>query len=233
MHSLSLVTLTTATASAASLGFLAGLAAMRSRLRAAVREAKQARWVADHDTLTGLPNRAAARRHYELAVHAGQPCTVALLDLDDFKNVNDTWGHQAGDAQLVAIAERLTASVQAVGGTAFRLGGDEFALLLPTADPRAALRQVTAAVAAIGAALPLAVDSVRTVVTSPSASAGIATATPGSSFSETLKRADIALYHAKGDQSAARLHSPELRHPVRGHRGAGSRGGAAEMIRVG
>jgi diguanylate cyclase (GGDEF)-like protein len=223
-----MVTLATATASAASLGFLTGLAAMRSRLREAVREAAHARWVADHDALTGLPNRAAARRHYEQAVHAGRPCTVALLDLDDFKVVNDTWGHQAGDAQLVAIAERLSSAVRAEGGTAFRLGGDEFALLLPTADPRAALRQVTAAVAALSAALPLAVDDVRTVVTSPSASAGIATATPGGSFSETLKRADIALYHAKGDRdrSAPRLHSPELRHPAREH-------GGAEMVRVG
>ena len=212
---LSLLTLATTTGSA---GFLTGLAAMRSRLRRAVADAAHARWVADHDALTGLPNRAAAHRHYQHTTQDGHPCTIALLDLDDFKIVNDTWGHQAGDAQLVAVADRLTTAARPLGGTAFRLGGDEFALLLPTADRHTALRQVTEIVTAISAALPLTLDDLQTVITSPSASAGIATAEPGSTFSAALRRADIALYHAKGSRSGPKVHSPDLQHPSPAHR---------------
>ena len=104
---------------------------MRRKVRRAAGEAAHARWLADHDALTGLPNRTAARQHYQHAAQAGRPPAAALLDLDDFKTVNDTWGHQVGDAHLVTVGERLAAACRDVGARAFRLGGDEFVLLLP------------------------------------------------------------------------------------------------------
>jgi diguanylate cyclase (GGDEF)-like protein len=202
-----------AAASAGPTGFVAGLAATRCRVRRAVDEAAHAQWLADHDALTGLPNRHAARRRYQHAAQTGRPCAVALVDLDDFKTVNDTWGHQAGDAHLVAIGERLASSCREVGAVACRLGGDEFVLLLESADAGEAVRQVTEIVAALRAELPLVVDETRTVSMHPRASAGIALAAPDDTFSDTLRHADIALYHAKRHRTAPCLYTAELQHP--------------------
>jgi diguanylate cyclase (GGDEF)-like protein len=93
--------------------------------------------LAFHDPLTGVANRAlfADRLLHAAAAAArsGQLLTVSYVDVDDFKQVNDSYGHSTGDALLVAIADRLTASVRP-GDTVARLGGDEFALLLPAAE---------------------------------------------------------------------------------------------------
>ena len=82
------------------------------------------------DGLTGLPNRAMLWQHFTAVVRSAVPYAVLLIDLDTFKAVNDTYGHQAGDELLRGVARRLT---DAVGSTATvaRLGGDEFAVLLP------------------------------------------------------------------------------------------------------
>jgi diguanylate cyclase (GGDEF)-like protein len=194
-------------------GFLAGLAAMRRRLRRATGEAAHARWLADHDALTGLPNRTAARQHYQHAALAGRPPAAALLDLDDFKTVNDTWGHQVGDAHLVAVGERLAQACRDVGARAFRLGGDEFVLLLPSADAGSVVRDVRAIVGALSAPQHLKLDEGRSVTLVPSASAGIAVPGSGESFSEVLRCADIALYHAKRYGAAPHLYTPDMRHP--------------------
>ena len=194
-------------------GFLAGLAAMRRRVRRATGEAAHARWLADHDALTGLPNRTAARQHHQHAVLAGRPPAAALLDLDDFKTVNDTWGHQVGDAHLVTVGERLAAACRDVGARAFRLGGDEFVLLLPSADPATVVRDVRAIVGALSAPQYLKLDEVRSVTLVPSASAGIAVPEPGDGFSDVLRRADIALYHAKRNGVAPHLYTPDMRQP--------------------
>jgi diguanylate cyclase len=222
-----LVALLTAPPAGAS-GFLAGLAAMRRRLRRAAGEAAHARWLADHDALTGLPNRTAARQHYQHAARAGRPPAAALLDLDDFKTVNDTWGHQVGDAHLVTVGERLAAACRDVGARAFRLGGDEFVLLLPSADPAqsagpagaagpggpaAVLRDVRAIVGALSAPQDLKLDENRSVTLVPSASAGIAVPAAGDSFSDVLRCADIALYHAKRYGTAPHLYTPDMRQP--------------------
>jgi GGDEF domain-containing protein len=87
---------------------------------------------ASHDPLTGLANRTFFTERLAEAVRAGGPVTVVLVDLDGFKQVNDTLGHHAGDLMLVAVADRLRRSVRA-GDTVARLGGDEFAMLLPDA----------------------------------------------------------------------------------------------------
>jgi diguanylate cyclase (GGDEF)-like protein len=216
-----------AAASTGSTGFLAGLAAMRPRVRRVSSDAAHARWLADHDALTGLPNRTAARAMYQRAAQEGRPHAVVLLDLDDFKTVNDTWGHHVGDAHLVAVAERLAGSCRAIGAAACRLGGDEFLLLMPEheaygtavgrddgqAGGEAVVREIAAIVVALGTALPLRVDEARTVLTHPSASAGIAVAAEDETFSDALRHADIALYHAKRDRSGPRLYTPELRQP--------------------
>ena len=194
-------------------GFLAGLAAMRRRLRRATGEAAHARWLADHDALTGLPNRTAARQHYQHAVLAGRPPAAALLDLDDFKTVNDSWGHQAGDAHLVTVGERLAAASRDVGARAFRLGGDEFVLLLPSADAPSVVRDVRAIVGALAVPHELKLDEARTVTLLPSASAGIALPDAGDGFPDVLRRADIALYHAKRYGAAPLLDTPDLSQP--------------------
>ncbi|GAB3824179.1 diguanylate cyclase domain-containing protein [Dactylosporangium cerinum] len=107
------------------------------------RDATQARLLQDelrhqatHDGLTGLANRALFDARLAAAA-SHRVAAVLLVDLDDFKAVNDTHGHHAGDAVLVGVAERLAASVPS-GGTAARIGGDEFAVLLPGLDVRAA-----------------------------------------------------------------------------------------------
>ncbi|MEV6923043.1 sensor domain-containing diguanylate cyclase [Dactylosporangium sp. NPDC051485] len=158
------------------------------------RDATQARLLQDelrhratHDGLTGLANRALFdQRLAGLRTHAA----VLLVDLNGFKAVNDTLGHHAGDAVLVAVAERLAAATPPTG-TAARLGGDEFAVLLPAAGPATA-----AAVAKHFLALldtPVLVDGHHLDVR---AAVGIATGPPGDPDG-LLRRADTEMYRRK------------------------------------
>ena len=87
------------------------------------------RGLAFEDSLTGLPNRALFEQRIAERSAAGEPAVVAFLDLDDFKQVNDSLGHAAGDRLLEICGERLRNALRA-GDTVARLGGDEFA------DPR-------------------------------------------------------------------------------------------------
>jgi diguanylate cyclase (GGDEF)-like protein/PAS domain S-box-containing protein len=97
----------------------------------------QLRYQASHDGLTGLANRGLFTERLAAATegsrHDDGPVTIMLIDLDEFKAVNDTLGHHVGDAVLVAVAERMRACVRA-SDTPARLGGDEFAVLLPGTD---------------------------------------------------------------------------------------------------
>lgn len=98
--------------------------------------------LAYRDVLTGLPNRALFNERLEqslaVTLRVGAPLTVMLLDLDRFKQVNDSHGHLVGDQLLVAVAQRLRAHLQRGSDLVARLGGDEFAFLLPTATPESA-----------------------------------------------------------------------------------------------
>jgi diguanylate cyclase (GGDEF)-like protein len=144
------------------------------------------------DPLTGLANRALfyERLDSTLARRPPRGVDVLLVDLDDFKEVNDVFGHRAGDDLLVEVGRRLERCVQ-VGDTVARLGGDEFGILL-TGD-RDPLSTAVSIVAALN--MPAAVHGAEGAV---SASLGIST-TPDCSLNgpELLRRADIALYEAK------------------------------------
>jgi diguanylate cyclase (GGDEF)-like protein/PAS domain S-box-containing protein len=149
-----------------------------------------------HDALTGLPNRLlfTDRLAHALARarRAGTTVGVLFVDLDDFKMVNDTMGHAAGDELLRAAANRLSSLVRE-SDTAARLGGDEFALLLEEASDSAAVeRFAEATVRAFGEPFLLTTGQVITTAT-----AGIATTEDSSDASELVHHADLALYAAK------------------------------------
>ncbi|BCM91459.1 putative signaling protein [Abditibacteriota bacterium] len=149
-----------------------------------------------HDPLTGLANRQLLRNRLEHAlshrkVVSGQ-LAVIFLDLDNFKLVNDSLGHEMGDALLRTIAERLRCVVR-VGDTAARQGGDEFVVLLDLIDtPRRALDIAERIMEALRE--PITIEG-HPVVTPPSI--GVAFYETGTSADELLRRADAAMYEAK------------------------------------
>ena len=155
--------------------------------------------LARFDSLTGLPNRALMRQTLDEALRNAatrqKGCALFLIDLDRFKNVNDTLGHPVGDALLREVAKRLT-SVMGDHGQIGRLGGDEFMAVLPgTVDiglieslARTLIEQVSR---------PYSIEGHRVSI---GASVGIAIGDPGRSNADSLVRdADLALYAAKGD----------------------------------
>lgn len=148
-----------------------------------------------HDSLTGLANRALFSDRLDHALlrrRAGSDVAVLFLDLDDFKDVNDTQGHSVGDRLLVVAAERLRTVLQA-SDTPARLGGDEFAVLLEDTDAVAAREVAQRVLAALST--PVELEGVLWAVR---ASLGIATAGAEETTGEQLLRnADVAMYWAK------------------------------------
>jgi diguanylate cyclase (GGDEF)-like protein len=150
-----------------------------------------------HDSLTGLANRALFRDRVEhaLARHArlGEPIAVLFLDLDDFKVVNDSLGHVAGDQLLGDVARRLLGCLRA-GDTAARLGGDEFAVLIEgVPDPKEAVRLSERIIGSLDA--PFALDGKEIFVR---ASIGYALSDEQTlNGDELLRAADVAMYAAK------------------------------------
>jgi diguanylate cyclase (GGDEF)-like protein len=153
---------------------------------------------ARHDPLTGLANRVqfAERLEARLA-EPGAEVAIALMDLDRFKEINDTLGHQSGDRALVEVARRLRATIRD-STLAVRLGGDEFALLAGGAHSRQDLEAFCHRIReAVGA--PMEIDGIRVTM---GASIGIAVASHDGDNAETLlRRADIAMYAAKSRRS--------------------------------
>ncbi|GGK42215.1 hypothetical protein GCM10010124_38820 [Pilimelia terevasa] len=146
---------------------------------------------AQHDSLTGLANRRLFEHRLTTIEGSGQPASVVLIDLDDFKLINDRLGHVTGDALLVGVADRLRCCVRG-SDTVARLGGDEFALLLPGLSATAAdevLDRITRALDR-----PVSVDGLDLLVGS---SIGITDAAPDLDSTELLRRADLAMYAAK------------------------------------
>jgi diguanylate cyclase (GGDEF)-like protein len=104
-----------------------------------VRAELQQRTMAEIDALTGVGNRRAFDTALEEAAATGEPCALVLIDLDDFKRVNDEWGHPTGDAVLRSVAV-AAAGVARQGDCVARIGGDEFALIAPGAGAAGLLR---------------------------------------------------------------------------------------------
>ena len=163
-----------------------------------LREAQsQVQRMASYDALTGLPNRALFNDRIAqlIAFTMRRNTTFALLfiDLDHFKEVNDTLGHQVGDELLVMIAQRLQAAVRAED-TVARMGGDEFVVLLPAADRPSAEVVATNLLAQLRAPMTLG----QSLTYQPMASAGIAVyPQDGDSPDLLLRNADMAMYEAK------------------------------------
>ncbi len=168
-------------------------------------------YAASHDPLTALPNRIHALWLFGLRAADRLPTIVALLDLDEFKQVNDTYGHQAGDQLLAAVADRLATAANRYGGHAARLAGDEFLLLLPVqaGDP---VEPVASMLAEITIPVRLATSPQATFT--PHATAGI-TIFDGidGTFTDVLRRADIACYHAKARGTGFEVFHPGMSMP--------------------
>jgi diguanylate cyclase (GGDEF)-like protein/PAS domain S-box-containing protein len=149
-----------------------------------------------HDSLTGLPNRPEITRCLDalLADQAdgGPPVTIAFLDLDRFKVINDGLGHATGDLVLLEVAHRLRAAV-GEDGLVGRFGGDEFVVLLPgRSSPAAAVDRMRAIVDSLEE--PIQVDHRRFFIT---ASVGVAISDRGDDSTRLLQATDTAMYEAK------------------------------------
>ena len=159
---------------------------------------EELRHQAFHDSLTGLPNRPAFVNEVELrislATETDEPPVVAFLDLDDFKVVNDTQGHAAGDELLIGVAERIVEQLRP-GDMVARFGGDEFALLpisgSTVADALAIAQRIITSLE-----LPFQIHGTEVIV---GCSAGVSAVRPGAAVDEVLRNADVAMYRAKAD----------------------------------
>ncbi len=167
-------------------------------------------WLAHYDALTGLPNRTLLAERSQHAIQAAQqsqsPLAVIFLDLDHFKHVNDSLGHQVGDALLVAIARRLR-SVVRDKDTVCRLGGDEFILLLPGANAQGAARVAQKLLEASRTSYQI---DHHELTMAPSL--GIALfPEDGADFDTLSQCADVAMYRAKLDgRNTYRFFTPQM-----------------------
>jgi diguanylate cyclase (GGDEF)-like protein/PAS domain S-box-containing protein len=167
--------------------------------------------LAHHDHLTGLPNRTYLQAHLPAAIErakaAGQMLAVLFLDLDRFKHINDSRGHEVGDKLLQEIAKRVRAAVRP-SDVVVRMGGDEFIVVL---DQVAGMDQVQATAARINEVLgaPVVIDGRALVAT---VSIGVSLyPRDGESMVELLKHSDTAMYHAKDSgRNTFQVFNPQL-----------------------
>jgi diguanylate cyclase (GGDEF)-like protein/PAS domain S-box-containing protein len=162
-----------------------------------------------HDALTGLPNRVLLndrlRQSLERAQRTSEPVAIMIMDLNHFKEVNDTLGHHSGDVLLTEIAHRLRDALREAD-TVARLGGDEFAILMATDATRSG---ATAVAEKIGRVVdrPVEIDGVSIQV---SASIGIAFYPEHATDADGLaRRADVAMYVAKRSSTTWAVYAPE------------------------
>jgi diguanylate cyclase (GGDEF)-like protein len=159
---------------------------------------EEARRQAIRDSLTGLVNHGhffqQLRAEHDRAARYGQDFAVILLDLDHFKSINDTFGHQTGDRALQAVAEVLRGSLRQ-SDLAARYGGEEFALLLPSTQLEGAMALAERLRSAIAALKVVGPD--HRPIGPITGSLGIAVYQKGDAPADTLERADCALYEAK------------------------------------
>jgi diguanylate cyclase (GGDEF)-like protein len=166
-------------------------------------------YLAEHDSLTDLPNRALFLRRAEVAVEAsrrgGLPTAVAIVDLDRFKEVNDTLGHHNGDHLLTELARRLATFTRPKDCVA-RLGGDEFGIILrDVTDPSEVLWRIRTVIEheVSVSGLPLSIDSSIGFVVAPE---------DGTDVDELLQHADVAMYVAKEQHRGVVRYDPSQNH---------------------
>jgi diguanylate cyclase len=173
---------------------VAGLALSRSQRKLGT-QGELNRHQALHDSLTGLPNRTLFQDRAEHALQAarrtGEQIAVMLIDLNRFKDVNDTLGHQYGDLLLRQVADRFSARVRASDSVA-RLGGDEFAVLLRGTSPEDAVATARRLTEVLRESF-----TVKDISLDVDASIGIALTGPDTDVETALRHADIAMYEAK------------------------------------
>jgi diguanylate cyclase len=173
------------------------------------RQVKVNAYMAEHDALTNLPNRALFHRRVHEALQRGrgtaQATSIAIIDLDRFKEVNDTLGHYNGDRLLAALSDRMAAHLRGLDALA-RLGGDEFGILLVgVSEPEeilTRLRQVIEHEVEISG-LPVTVEASIGYVVSPEY---------GEDVDELLQLADVAMYVAKAQHAGVVGYNPSQNH---------------------
>jgi len=175
------------------------LTMMHAELVGTRAEERQARYLATHDQLTGLPNRGYFHDHLTQALSANallpQGVAVLYIDLDDFKPVNDTYGHAAGDVLLRIVASRLTRALRAQDLVS-RLGGDEFACLLKGIESREQVNRLAVKLReSVRAPCKIGPHLVRVDASIGIAYQGAGEAEPA----DLLLKADMAMYRAKRD----------------------------------
>ena len=163
-----------------------------------------------HDSLTGLPNRDLLYDRLRHAIHqasrVGGTAALLLMDLDRFKEVNDTLGHAVGDVLLVTVARRLQSALRD-GDTVARLGGDEFAVVLPGADEQAACLAARRVLDVVE--LPLALED-HGIEVDVRGSIGVALyPVHGVEPEEIMRRADVAMYVAKRATCGYAVYAPD------------------------
>ena len=182
------------------------VAAVADHVALALEHAREHRREARTDYLTGLANRPeferAMRREVAAAQRHGRPLTLMLMDLDQLKKINDTFGHHAGDEAIRAVAEALRRVIRATD-TSARIGGDEFALAIPGAavpQAREVVERLESALAEVGHAsrLPMPIEL----------SFGLATWVPGLEAADLFALADEELYRDKRSRKAGRRPRP-------------------------
>jgi diguanylate cyclase (GGDEF)-like protein len=173
------------------------------------RQVKVNAYMAEHDALTNLPNRALFHRRVQEALRSGRatdrPTTIAIIDLDRFKEVNDTLGHYNGDRLLTALSERMAAHLRGLDALA-RLGGDEFGIVLAgVSDPEdilVRLRHVIEHEVEISG-VPLSVEASIGYVVAPE---------HGEDVDELLQLADVAMYVAKAHHAGVMKYDASQNH---------------------
>lgn len=184
------------------------IVAVAARMALALRDANRANEafaLSETDDLTKLPNRRAVRAWLAEGLAVNRPLSLMLLDLDGFKEINDSLGHRAGDTVLTLVAVRMREAVEQNVKVA-RLGGDEFAIILESTDEIDLMETAHGVLREL--AKPIVVDGIEIC---PSGSIGVTVAlSTENDSSEVLRRADVAMYQAKNSGLGVALYDAQL-----------------------